>query len=107
MFACLLVFKLGSNKGLHANLAVMALASFNLDSTSLILEHECRPCNIFLSVFVFISAIVEEHGLIALESVLIGLSAFSHVIQVARFGNNTTWVRLLPPIAPCQHPCGI
>lgn len=97
---CLVVVVLNQNlmKSYILHLAVMALISFTLDSASLILEHEFGPCNMFLSVFLFSSATLEEHRLVALERVLIGLSAFCPLTQVANSGNNATWVKLVPPI---------
>lgn len=50
--------------------------------------------------------IPEEHKLVALENILIDLSAFCHVIQITNFSNNTLWARHVPPIEPHQHTWG-
>lgn len=50
--------------------------------------------------------IPEEHKLVALESILIDLSAFCHVTQITNFSNNTLWARYVPRIEPHQHTWG-
>lgn len=89
-------------KGYILHLAVMALLSFNLDSTSLILEHECRSCNIFL----FSSLAVQCWKRIGwlLWRVSSQTCLLSVMVQViANFGNNPTWLRHVCTLLILNH----